>query len=41
MNKRKRLLEAIVLIADIALTLYTKRRKKDKVGQTGGIMNLK
>lgn len=28
MNKRKRILEAIVLIADIALTIYTKRRKK-------------
>ena len=28
MNKRKRLLEAIVLIADIALTIYTKRKKQ-------------
>lgn len=28
MNKRKRLLEAVVLISDIALTLYTKRKKQ-------------
>lgn len=28
MNKRKRLLEAIVLIADIALAIYTKRKKQ-------------
>lgn len=27
MNKRKRILEAVVLIADIALTIYTKRKK--------------
>ncbi len=28
MNKRERLLKVIVLIADIAITLYTKRRKQ-------------
>lgn len=28
MNKRKRILEAIALIADIAFTIYTKRKKK-------------
>ena len=28
MNKRKRLLDAIVLIADIAITIYTKRKKQ-------------
>lgn len=27
MNKRKRILEAIALIADIAFTIYTKRKK--------------
>ena len=28
MNKRERILKAIVLIADVALTLYTKRKKQ-------------
>ena len=28
MNKRKRILEAIVLIADIVFTVYTKRKKQ-------------
>jgi len=27
MNKRKRILRAIVLIADIAMTIYTKRKQ--------------
>lgn len=30
MNKRKRILRAIMLIADIAVVTYSKRRKKDK-----------
>lgn len=29
MNKRTRLLKAIVLLIDIALVIHTKRRKKD------------
>ena len=28
MNKRKRILKAILLAVDIALTLYTKRKKQ-------------
>ncbi|GEM_PF-2505435 len=28
MNKRKRILEVIALIADIAFTIYTKRKKQ-------------
>ena len=30
MNKRKRILRAIVLLIDIAVVTYSKRRKKDK-----------
>jgi len=30
MNKRKRLLRAIVLLIDIAVVTYSKRRKKNK-----------
>lgn len=28
MNKRKRIIRAIVLIADMAFTIYTKRKKQ-------------
>lgn len=37
MNKRKRILEAIALIADIAFTIYTKR-KKNKTADKGGFL---
>lgn len=29
MNKRKKLIEAIALLVDIALVIHSKRRKKD------------
>lgn len=31
MNKRKRILRAIVLLIDIAIVTYSKRRKKDDI----------
>ena len=31
MNKRKRLLRAMVLLIDIAVVTYSKRRKKDDI----------
>lgn len=30
MNKRQKTLKAVLIIADIAIALYTKRRNKDK-----------
>ena len=38
MNKRKRVLRAIVLIADIALTLYTKRKKQKQAADKAGFL---
>ena len=30
MNKRKRILRAVLIVIDIAIVTYSKRRKKDK-----------